>query len=467
MGCCAGRERRPAPPAAETPAAPRKRRGVVAPSSVSLVPPPPATSRPGDPLRSARAPTPPPRHTATPARTEVSQVPPPPQRGDILGVDDDSVATSLPETREVSRADLPPLQSNVNREQTNQSFVSDALRQSFASTVEADIVQLEECDEADMLLDKLQDLFDDGKITADELWAFAERNRSRPSPVASPLSSPALSPLPFAKAPTPPEHSPARTAAPVLMPAAAPAPPPPPAPPRPPRSALSPICDADYASVAALDVADADLPALCNGFEHVRDYSFADGSKYTLCRRKAAGGLYEWLTHGQVRVDAKTYFMASNDYDHRKSWDQYLGDTKTLARFDGDRECCMYYMIDYGNFLVKNRDCVYFREVRCGDGKYVCVFRAGTHKDCAKKKGLIRMTKMWGQSVCRSSPRGDGWCDYRCLYYEDMEGSIPAWALNHAVKHMVPGMLQTIIKVARKYKGGDHPEMLKLASGDA
>ena len=178
------------------------------------------------------------------------------------------------------------------------------------------------------------------------------------------------------------------------------------------------------------------------GYDFVKRYRFRNESHIEIFARprEGGGGLKEYLVRGELHVDAKRFFVVNNELGSRRRWDEHCRELRTIEEYDGVREQAIYWRVAYPMGFT-DRDYVFFREHRVQAGELVTVARCAEHASGPATK-YVRVEGYTNHQSLTPSPKGEGWCLYTSVYYDDPKASVPPRLLNWVISSAVPKFLE-------------------------
>lgn len=149
-------------------------------------------------------------------------------------------------------------------------------------------------------------------------------------------------------------------------------------------------------------------------------------------------------------VCPETLFDVVFDNVYRKTWDEYMIDSRELKRLD--RRTCLWYYACKFPFPMSNRDFLtqcYWAEFTNGD--FVIVNHSADHASAPESKKFIRGTSLRTGHYFQKMPHGRG-CTLYYTSHSDPKGSIPHVVLNSVLTSTVPSMMESMKKNGEGYE---------------
>jgi len=187
-----------------------------------------------------------------------------------------------------------------------------------------------------------------------------------------------------------------------------------------------------------------------------------------------APGLYMWLTHGPIQVDAAVFAKVYNDLDYRRQWDDYALDLRKVSDLrDGEEDLdlkselpkevipsddtsydggILYWSAKYP-WPMWNRDYVFYRGVESDPetGITVAINRGGATDEVPEDAGnQVRVDTYFSLLVAQpwdpkkqddlvdrvgADAAGQGkWTDAFMMTFDDPKGNIPSSLVSYGVK---------------------------------
>ena len=183
------------------------------------------------------------------------------------------------------------------------------------------------------------------------------------------------------------------------------------------------------------------------GYTFMKRYEFKNGSHIEVYTRErnGANGLKEYFVRGELHVPAEKFFLVCNDVSGRKKWDKYCKAISIVEEYDGIRDCCLYWNVAFPMPFTA-RDYVYYREIRVTKGEIVTVAKAAPNAKSPPTKS-VRVDNFSNHTSLTPSPKGEGWCCYTSLYFDDPKMNIPSRLMNWVTGSALPSFLETMFKV--------------------
>eukprot|EP01064_Diplonema_japonicum_P017096 TRINITY_DN25148_c0_g1_i1.p1 TRINITY_DN25148_c0_g1~~TRINITY_DN25148_c0_g1_i1.p1 ORF type:complete len:235 (+),score=43.15 TRINITY_DN25148_c0_g1_i1:60-764(+) len=214
------------------------------------------------------------------------------------------------------------------------------------------------------------------------------------------------------------------------------------------------ITDADFDRLLTLEK----ISPTDDGWTLLKAYTLKNGSVITVYRRprEGNGGLMEYLTIGNLHVDAEVFFIVNNDLQFRKKWDGYCKEIETIEEYDGERDCAVYWKVSCP-MPFTNRDYVFYREHRVEKGVFATVSKAAPHATKPPGKS-VRVETFVNNTTISKSDKGEGWCKYVSVYFDDPKANIPTSVFNWFTSTVVPNLLDSAFKACDTYIKNPPPQ---------
>ena len=162
--------------------------------------------------------------------------------------------------------------------------------------------------------------------------------------------------------------------------------------------------------------------------------------------------LYEILTFGSFpNIDSDRFVLAQNNLDYRKTWDQNMQSSSTLATDPSDNSEIIHWEVKYP-WPMSNRDYVYKQRFLKDSASsfYVAVRRNLFSHPLKPPSSKVVRVPLYRSDLCAKPSDDLRGTHYVSLYFEDPDGSLPSWLVNWALKKAVPGYFDHLESICSK-----------------
>ncbi len=167
--------------------------------------------------------------------------------------------------------------------------------------------------------------------------------------------------------------------------------------------------------------------------------------------RKAVDNLFEYYAFGALPLSPDELVEVNWDTDYRLQWDEYAKSIRVFSteQHEGLEQDLLQWEVKLP-WPLANRDYVYCRHRAKHNDLHIMISKGSSHPSLPEVSGVVRVEHIRNLMVIAKDPASPDRLVFQLLYFDDLKGSIPTWAVNWAVSKAVPSFLNNLVDAAKK-----------------